>query len=98
LAAVIEHHTGSEEGGFRGVIRARCSMCGEEERIFRLTGEHRKLWRVHEPACRCGHGDFLMAMVERIEGDRGLPGFFDEGVVVGECARCSQRMVFVRTD
>ena len=98
LAPIIEHHTGSQEGSFRGVIKARCSTCGREERVFSFTGEHRRPLRVERPTCPCGHGGFLIGMVERIEGDRGLPGFFDEGVVVGECAECGQRTAFVHTD
>jgi hypothetical protein len=35
---------------------------------------------------------------ERIEGDEGLMGFFDEGVVAGMCAQCQRNRVLVETD
>ena len=34
----------------------------------------------------------------RIEGDEGVMGFFDEGVVVGKCSNCGRNRVFVHTD
>ncbi|MGD2104537.1 MAG: hypothetical protein PVJ55_05410 [Anaerolineae bacterium] len=94
----IEHHTGSSQRDFKGVIFGRCSACGTEERIFSFTGGHRKRLREERPVCECGSPQFLVAVVERIEGDEGLPGFFDEGVIVGECARCGRHTTFVYTD
>ena len=41
---------------------------------------------------------FSFGECERFEGDEGLMGFFDEGIVVGQCARCGQNRVFVYTD
>jgi len=98
LALRIEHHTGSQQRDFKGAIVARCSKCGREERIFRFTGEHRDFVREERPACECGNTVFIVAMLERFEGDQGLPGFFDEGVIVGECSRCGRRTAFVYTD
>jgi hypothetical protein len=95
---MIEHHTGSRKRDFKGVIFARCSGCGGEERVFSFTGEHRQRLRVEEPACACGKRDFLVAMLERFEGDQGLPGFFDEGVIAGQCPQCGRQVVFVYTD
>jgi hypothetical protein len=37
-------------------------------------------------------------MCERIEGEEGIPGFFDEGVIVGKCILCNRNMAFVFTD
>jgi hypothetical protein len=39
-----------------------------------------------------------VAEVERIERDEGLPGFFDQGVVVGQCSQCGHNQVVVHTD
>jgi hypothetical protein len=98
LELTIEHHTGSGRRDFKGVIVGRCSACGREERVFSFTGEHRKPVREEKPVCRCGHAAFIVALVERVEGGDGLAGFFDEGVVVGACARCGRHTVFVYTD
>ncbi len=94
----IEHHSGSSQRDFKGVVFAHCGVCDREERFFSFTGDHRKPVRNERPVCRCGHGEFLVAMLERIEGEQGLVGFFDEGVIVGECARCGRHKVFVYTD
>ena len=98
LALRIEHHTGSKKGDFKGLIFGRCSECGREERIFSFTGKHRKRLRDETPACQCGSAHFLVAECERIEGDEGLLGFFDEGVVVGQCSQCGRNQAFVYTD
>ncbi|MGD9001594.1 MAG: hypothetical protein PVF04_02930 [Anaerolineae bacterium] len=98
LALTIEHHTGSKKGDFKGLIFGRCSECGSEERIFSFTGKHRKRLREETPACQCGSVFFVVAECERMEGDEGLLGFFDEGVVVGQCSECGRNRVFVHTD
>jgi hypothetical protein len=98
LALTIEHHTGSRKGNFKGVITARCSACGGQRRILSFTGQHRKPMREEKPACQCGNASFIVAECERMEGDEGLIGFFDEGVVVGRCAQCGRKRVFVYTD
>lgn len=94
----IEHHTGSKKGNFRGMIWGSCARCGKQQRLFSFTGEGRMSVRVERYTCRCGHGSFLAAELERIERDNGLPGFFDEGVVVGKCTRCGRRQAIVHTD
>jgi hypothetical protein len=94
----IEHHTGSEEWDFKGVIWGECNKCGYLNRLFTFTGESRKLLREERPACECGERDFMLGMCERIEGEQGIPGFFDEGVIVGKCNRCNRNRAFVYTD
>ena len=95
----IEHHTGSRKGDFKGVIRGQCSNCKENTRIFSFTGEHRKHLRIEKPVCAaCGNTWFFVGECERIEGDEGVPGFFDEGVVVGKCSECGRNRVLVCTD
>jgi hypothetical protein len=54
--------------------------------------------RKEKPVCECGNTHFLVAICERIEGEEGLAGFFDEGVIVGQCSRCSRNRAFVYTD
>lgn len=98
LELTIEHHTGSKKSNFRGVIWAQCSECGGKERIFSFTGQHRKPEREEKPACECGNARFLVGECERIEGDEGMLGFFDEGVVVGQCSACGRNHALVYTD
>ena len=98
LELVFEHHTGSQDDDFKGAIFARCSVCERERRVFQFTGAHREPLRRESPVCECGHGYFLAGEGERFERDEGLPGFFDEGVIVGQCARCGQKRTFVYTD
>jgi hypothetical protein len=98
LTLTIEYHTGAKKGNFKGVIMARCSVCDTEQRIFSFTGEHRKPEREEKPRCQCGNDTFVVAECERIEGDDGLMGFFDEGVVVGQCSECGRKRAFVFTD
>jgi len=94
----IEHHTGSKRGDFKGVIWGVCAKCKTPKRLFSFTGEHRKRLRGEKPVCRCGNATFLAAECERIECDEGLMGFFDEGVVVGQCSRCGRNRALVHTD
>ena len=94
----IEHHTGSTQGDFKGMIWGTCAQCGRRERLFSFTGEHRKWLSEEKPACACGDQSFLVGICERIEGEKGLPGFFDEGVVVGKCNRCGRNRAIVCTD
>ena len=94
----IEHHTGSKKGSFKGVILGECAECGSGKRLFSFTGNHRERLREETPVCRCGSKHFLVGECERIEGDEGLMGFFDEGVVVGKCSRCGRNRVLVYKD
>jgi hypothetical protein len=94
----IEHHSGSKKGDFRGVIWGTCTECGSSKRLFHFTGQHRKRLREEKPVCQCGNASFFVAECERIEGNEGLTGFFDEGVVVGKCGRCGRNRAFVYTD
>lgn len=94
----IEHHTGSSQGDFKGMIWGECAECGCRTRLFGFTGAHRKRLREEKPVCACGNATFLVGECERIEGKQGLAGFFDEGVVVGKCSRCGRNRAFVYTD
>ncbi len=98
LALTIEHHTGSEKGDFKGVIFGRCSVCQTEQRVFTFTGEHRRAESREQPRCQCGSSTFYVANCERIEGEEGLMGFFDEGVIAGQCSECGRKQAFVFTD
>lgn len=94
----IEHHTGSKDWSFKGIIRGECTKCGYLNTLFTFTGEHRKYLREERPVCDCGHRLFICGMCERFEGDQGFTGFFDEGVIVGQCSDCRLDRLFVRTD
>lgn len=98
LELTLEHHTGSKKKNFRGVIMAKCSQCGEQNQILSFTGKHRKPEREEKPKCKCGNNKFYVCELERIERDEGIPGFFDEGVVVGQCSECRKNRTFVYTD
>lgn len=94
----IEHHTGSAKGDFKGIINGTCAQCGASKLLFSFTGTHRRKMRTEKPHCTCGNNTFIVGECERFEGDEGLLGFFDEGVVVGTCAHCAKNHVFVDTD
>jgi hypothetical protein len=98
LRLTIEHHTGSDEWTFRGIIWGECASCGYLLRVFTFTGEHRQGIRDERPECECGSRSFIIGMCERFEGENGIPGFFDEGVIVGKCTECRRKRTFVYTD
>jgi hypothetical protein len=98
MIVTIKHHTGSSKQDFKGQIVTKCTICGNEEIFLSFTGSHRKPKSEERPTCRCGNKSFLVAECERIEGAGGIPGFFDEGVIVGQCAACGQNHTFVYTD
>ena len=98
FSLTVEEHEGSETGDFMGVIRGVCWSCGVEEVLFSCTGGSGRIIQVEKPKCECGKGWFWLAILERYEGEGGLPGFFDEGVIVGQCARCGANRVMAETD
>ena len=63
-----------------------------------FTGDHRRCEREERPVCECGSVHFLVGECERIEGEEGMLGFFDEGVVVGQCLTCGCTRAFVYID
>ena len=94
----IEHHTGSEDWNFRGIIWGECSECGYLMRLFTFTGEHREMIRTERPECDCGNKIFITGLCERIEGEQGIPGFFDEGVIAGKCTSCDRNRAIAYID
>ena len=98
LRPALEHHTGSETYDFKGIVWGECTRCGYLNRLFTFTGESRRALREEHPVCECGSREFITGMCERIEGEEGIPGFFDEGVIVGKCIRCSRNRIFAFTD
>jgi hypothetical protein len=94
----IEHHSGSKQGDFKGKISGNCLECGSKKQLFSFTGNHRKPIREEKPQCECGNDGFITGECERIEGDEGLMGFFDEGVVVGKCSVCGKNQAIAFTD
>ena len=94
----IEHHTGSKEWNFKGIIWGECASCRHLARLFTFTGEHRKFLRDEHPVCECGNNIFTAGQCERTEGEKGFTGFFDEGVIVGKCSSCNRNKVFAYTD
>lgn len=98
IKITIEHHSGSEEWRFRGVIWGECAVCGYLMRLFTFTGEHREILSTDYPVCDCGNRDFIAGQCERYEGEQGILGFFDEGVIVGKCTKCNRNKAFVFTD
>ncbi len=98
VVVTIKHHSGSTKQDFKGQIVTKYTICGEAPIFMSFTGPHRKPKSEETPTCDCGINSFLVAECERIEGDAGIPGFFDEGVIVGQCAACGQNHTFVYTD
>lgn len=94
----IEHHTGSKEWNFKGIIWGECTACGYLGRLFTFTGDHRKFLREEHTVCECFNNSFTVGQCERIEGEKGIPGYFDEGVIVGKCCSCRRNKVLVYTD
>jgi hypothetical protein len=94
----IEHHSGTEAWSFKGIIWGECADCGYPGRLFTFTGNHREKLRDERPVCECGSRIFVTGQCERIEGEQGIPGFFDEGVIVGRCTLCNRNKAFVFTD
>lgn len=98
FVVVVEHHTGSRPGKFRGKIWGRCLACGAEAQLYSFTGEQRKPLRENPVVCTCGRELFVVAECERFEDEEGLPGFFDEGVVVARCIGCGRNQIVVEVD
>jgi hypothetical protein len=67
-------------------------------RLFTFTGDSRQKLRDERPECECGGRSFIVGLCERIEGEQGIPGFFDEGVIVGKCTLCNRNKAFLYTD
>jgi len=95
---IIEYHSGSRKGKFKGVIWGDCPKCGSRKCLFSFTGKERTLIREKKPTCNCRHARFTVGECERFEADEGITGFFDEGVVVGKCLNCGCNQAFVYTD
>lgn len=98
LRLVLEHHTGSDESNFRGIIWGECADCGYLMRLFTFTGSHREFLKEERPECECGNRVFSVGLCERTEGENGIPGFFDEGVVAGQCSECHLNKAIVYID
>lgn len=94
----IEHHAGSAEFNFKGIILGECASCGYLMRLFTFTGSHRQKLREERPECECGNRLFTVGLCERFEGEQGITGFFDEGVIAGKCTLCQRNRAFVFTD
>ena len=98
VAVTLEHHSGSEWGDFKGVVHGRCTGCDATRVLFGFTGSGRRLESEERPVCPCGSTAFFAGMGERYEGTDGIPGFFDEGVIVAKCAACGGNAVLAWTD
>ena len=98
MQITVEHHTGSKRNKFRGKIYTLCSQCRGHKCALSFTGDHRKIEESDTLNCSCGKDQFYAAQLERYEGGDGLFGFFDEGVVVSQCAYCDKQKIVVLTD
>jgi hypothetical protein len=94
----VTEHEGSERGDFHGVVAGTCRSCGATETLFSCTREAPIVTGHSQVRCECGGEWFWVGLLERYEGEEGLPGFFDEGVVAGQCALCGQNRAVVFTD
>jgi len=104
LRIKLEHHAGYRLGSsisndFVGIFWGTCTKCDKKIKFFSITNEYSKTVRVEYPKCgKCGNDAFYVLECERYEGENGLKGFFDEGIVVGKCSECNTLMVIVQTD
>lgn len=110
LLVTIETHTGSVRVDFRGRIIAQCGLCDKVFQVLEKTGsvlnqvtgrlEARQAERTEQAKCECGGLAFFAASCHRFETSAGggLSGFYDEGVVVGQCPQCGRCRVFARLD
>lgn len=110
LLITVEHHTGSGFGDFHGRILAQCGLCDRAFEALHKTGstlnpatgqlEPRGLERREQARCGCGNAAFFVGSCNRFETEAGggLDGFYDEGVVVGQCPQCGQCHVFAYLD
>lgn len=95
---VLDHDPGSDWRDFNGFVVGRCTRCHEYAALFAFFAPDRRCGSEEYLSCPCGSTRFSVAMCERYEGDDGIPGFFDEGVIVGKCADCKRNAVFAFTD
>ena len=95
---VVSELEGSEKGDFHGTVSGTCRSCGTNEVLFSCTSGAQAVTRTEQVRCECGGLWFWVAMLDRYEGEEGLPGFFDEGVLAGQCALCGQNRAIIFTD
>jgi len=110
LILTIEHHTGSGYGDFHGRILALCGLCDRVFEALHKTGstlnpatgklEPGVRERTEQAKCQCGNVAFFVASCDRFETAEGggLSGFYDEGVVVGQCPQCGRCHVLASLD
>lgn len=99
LQLTFEYHTEGTKEDFKGKIFAQCTQCNKTFEAFSFTGDHRKKEKEEKAICECGENAFFTGELERFEDDEDMPGgFFDEGVIVGQCSHCGQKQDFVYTD
>ncbi len=83
---------------FAGTVYGTCTECGTGKILFSIVTNGRPEVEDEHPVCSCGSDAFILCMCERYEGEYGLAGFFDEGVIVGKCAVCGTNRTFLFTD
>jgi hypothetical protein len=92
LELTVEHDEGDRSCDFRGVVWMRCTQCGAQRVLLAVTAspEREPLVQIERPACVCGATAFYVVLCERLEVWDGVPSFFDEGVMAGQCAGCGR--------
>lgn len=98
LTVHIEHHTGSSKEDFKGKITAKCHNCKKKQILVSFTGPSRKKIAEDIVVCPCGNQKFLIGEFERFSDSQELVGFFEEGIIVGECDQCQHHQVLAQTD
>lgn len=83
---------------FAGTLRGTCTECGMEKTLFSIITDGLPEVKDEHPICSCGSDAFILCLCERYEGEEGLSGFFDEGVIVGKCVVCGVNRTFLFTD
>jgi len=102
LRMKITEYDDSQQHDFHGSVDGECAQFGSSWQLFEVAssrcvdGEwqnNRQIAKVEHPVCHCGGEAFYTAIYNLYESD-----FFDEGVLVGKCAKCGKNKVFVRLD
>ncbi len=83
---------------FAGTVFGTCSQCGLSIILFSIKRNNQPEEERERPTCSCGSDTYIVCLCERYEGSSGFEGFFDEGVIAGECAVCGTHRTFLFTD
>jgi hypothetical protein len=83
---------------FAGTVYGTCEICGDTRTLFSIKRGAFSEKEHEHPICDCGSEHFYVCLCERYEGEEGLKGFFDEGVIAAKCRSCGEHRALLFTD